>query len=57
MHVHVLPLSLLVTVNCILDVTVLVGGLPVILIGDDLSYVHVLVASGLPPFMLCQNDS
>jgi hypothetical protein len=40
-----------VTVNCTLDVTVLVGGLPVVLIGDDPSHVHVIVASGLPPVM------
>ena len=39
------------TVNCTLDVIVLVGGLPVGLIDDDPSHVHVIVASGLPPFM------
>jgi hypothetical protein len=39
------------TVNCTLDVAVLVEGLPVGLIGDDPSHVHVIVASGLPPFM------
>ena len=39
------------TVNCTLDVAVLVGGLPVGVIGDDPSHVHVIVASGLPPFM------
>ena len=50
-HVHILPLSLLLTVNCTLDVTVLVEGLPVGLIGDDPSHVHAIVASGLPPFM------
>ena len=50
-HVQILPLSLLLTVNCTLDVAVLVGGLPVGLIGDDPSHVHVIVASGLPPSM------
>ena len=50
-HVQSLPLSLLVTVNCTLDIAVLVGGLPVVLIGDDPSHVHAIVASGLPPFM------
>jgi hypothetical protein len=39
------------TINCTLDVAVLVGGLPVGIIGDDPSHVHVIVASGLPPFM------
>jgi hypothetical protein len=39
------------TFNCTLDVTVSVGGLPVVLIGDDPSHVHVNVASGLPPIM------
>ena len=50
-QVQFLPLSLLLTVNCTLDVAVLDGGLPVVLIGDDLSHVHVIAASGLPPFM------
>ena len=50
-HVHILPSSFLFTVNCTLDVAVLVGGLPVVLIGDDPVHVHVIVASGLPPFM------
>ena len=50
-HVQILPLALLLTVNCTLDITVLVEGLPVGLIGDDPSHVHVIVASGLPPFM------
>ena len=50
-QVQILPLSLLLTVNCTLDVAVLVGGLPVGVKGDDLSHVHVIVASGLPPFM------
>ena len=50
-QVQILPLSLLLTVNCTLDVAVLVGGLPVRVIGDDPSHVHVIVASGLPPFM------
>ena len=50
-HVQILPLSLLLTVNCTLDVTVLVEGLLVGLIGDDPSHVHAIVASGLPPFM------
>ena len=50
-QVQILPLSLLVTVNCTLDVVVLVDELPVGLIGDDPSHVHVIVASGLPPFM------
>jgi hypothetical protein len=40
-----------VTVNCTLDVAVLVCGVPVGVIGDDPSHVHVIVASGLPPFM------
>jgi hypothetical protein len=39
------------TVNCTLDVALLVGGLPVGLISDDPSHVHAIVASGLPPFM------
>jgi hypothetical protein len=39
------------TVNCTLDVALLVGGLPVGLISDDPSHVHTIVASGLPPFM------
>jgi hypothetical protein len=39
------------TVNCTLDVAVLVGGLPVGLIGDDPVHIHVIVASGLPPFI------
>jgi hypothetical protein len=39
------------TVNCTLDVAVLVGGLPVVLIGDDPSHIHVIVASGCPPVM------
>ena len=51
LQVQILPLSLLLTVNCTLDVAVLVGGLPVGLIGDDRSHAHVIVASGLPPFM------
>ena len=51
-QVQTLPLSVLLTVNCTLDVTVLVGGLPVGLIVDDLLHVHVIVASGLPPCML-----
>ena len=51
MHVQALPLSVLLTVNSTLDVAVLVGGIPVGLIGDDPSRVHVIVASGLPPFM------
>ena len=50
-HVQILPLSLLMIVSCTLDVAVLVGGLPVGLIGDDPSHVHAIVASGLPPFM------
>ena len=50
-HVHILPLSLLLTVNCTLDVVVLVGGLTVVLIGDEPSHVQVIVASGLPPLM------
>ena len=50
-HVHILPLALLLTINCTLDVAVLVGGLPVGLISDDPSHVHVIVASGLPPCM------
>ena len=50
-HVQTLPLSLLLTVNCTLDVAVLVGGLPVGLISDDPSHVQVIVGSGLPPFM------
>ena len=51
MHVQILPLSLLLTVNCTLDVAVLFGGLPVGIIVNDRSHVHVIVASGLPPFM------
>ena len=51
LQVQILPLSLLLTVNCTLDVAVLVGGLPVGVIGDDPSHIHVIVASGLPPFM------
>ena len=39
------------TVNCTLDVAVFVGGLPVGIISDDPSHVHVIVASGLPPLM------
>jgi hypothetical protein len=39
------------TVNCTLDVVVLVDGLPVGLIGGNPLHVHVIVASGLPPFM------
>jgi hypothetical protein len=39
------------TTNCTLDVAVLVGGLPVGLIEDDPSHIHMIVASGLPPFM------
>ena len=50
-QVQSLPLSLLLTVNCTLDVAVLVGGLPVGVIGDHPAHVHVIVASGLPPFM------
>ena len=50
-QVQSLPLSFLLTVNCTQDVAVLVGGLPVGVIGDDPSHVHVIVASGLPPFM------
>ena len=50
-QVQILPLSLLLTVNCTLDVVVLVDELLVRLIGDDPSHVHVIVASGLPPFM------
>ena len=50
-QVHILPLSLLLTVNCTLDVAVLFGGLPVSLIGDDPSHIHLIVASGLPPVM------
>jgi hypothetical protein len=50
-QVQILPLSLLLTVKCKIAVAVLVGGLPVGLIGDDPSHVHVIVASGLPPFM------
>jgi hypothetical protein len=50
-QVQSLPLSLLLTVNCTLDVAVLVGGLPVVLIGDDPSHIHVIVASGCPPVM------
>jgi hypothetical protein len=50
-HVQIPPLSILVTVNCTLDVAVLVGGLPVVFIGDEPSHVHIIVASGLPPFM------
>ena len=50
-HVQILPLSLLLPVICTLDVAILFGGLSVGLIGDDPSHVHVIVASGLPPFM------
>ena len=50
-QVQILPLSLLLTINCTVDVAVLVGGLPVGVIGDDPAHVHVIVASGLPPFM------
>ena len=50
-QVQSLPLSLLLTVNCTLDVAVLVGGLPFVLIGDDPSHIHVIVASGCPPVM------
>ena len=50
-QVQTLPLSVLLTVNCTLDVAVLVDGLPVWLIGDDPAHVHVILASGLPPFM------
>ena len=50
-QVQSLPLSLLLTVNCTLDVAVLVGGLPIVLIGDDPSHIHVIVASGCPPVM------
>jgi hypothetical protein len=50
-QVQNLPLSLLLTVNCTLDVAVLVGGLPIGLIGDDHSHVHVIVATGWPPVM------
>jgi hypothetical protein len=50
-QVQSLPLSLLLTVNCTLEVAVLVGGLPVVLIGDDPSHIHVIVASGCPPVM------
>ena len=50
-HVPILPLSLLLTVNCALAVAVFVGGFPVGVIGDDPSHVHVIVASGLPPCM------
>ena len=50
-QIHIPPLSLLLTVNCTLDVAVLIGGLPVGLIGDDPAHVHLIVASGLPPFM------
>jgi hypothetical protein len=39
------------TVDCTLDVAVIVGGLPVGLIGDHSSHFHAIVASGLPPFM------
>ena len=42
---------MLLTVICTLDVAVLVGELPLGLIGDDPSHVHVIVAGGLPPFM------
>jgi hypothetical protein len=35
-----------VTGVCILN-----GGLPVVLIGDDPSHIHVIVASGCPPVM------
>ena len=51
LQVQILPLSLLLTVNCTLVVAVLFGGLPVGVIADDPSHVHVIVASGLPPFM------
>ena len=51
LQVQILPLSLLLTVNCTLVVAVLFGGLPVGVIGYDPSHVHVIVASGLPPFM------
>jgi hypothetical protein len=50
-QVQILPLSLLFTVNCTLEVAVLVSGFPVGLIDDDPSHVHVIVASGLPPFI------
>ena len=50
-QVHILPLLLLLTVNCTLYVAVLFGGPPVGLIGDDPSHVHAIVASGLPPVM------
>jgi hypothetical protein len=39
------------TVNCAIDVAVLVCGLPVGLIDDDPPYVHAMVASGVLPFM------
>jgi hypothetical protein len=39
------------TVNCTLDVAVLVGGLSIVLIGDDPPHVHVILVSGLPHFM------
>lgn len=42
--------TIIVTIDCQLY-TVLVGGLPVILIGDDPSHIHVIVASGCPPVM------
>jgi hypothetical protein len=51
MHVQIIPLSLLLTVNYTLEVAVLVGSLPVGIIINDPSHVHAIVASGLPPFM------
>jgi hypothetical protein len=51
-QIHILPLSLLLTFNCTIDVVALDGGLPVGVIGDDPSHVHVIVANGLPPFIL-----
>jgi hypothetical protein len=42
-HVQILPLSLLLTVNCTLDVAVLVEGLPVGLIGTQVKSRHYLV--------------
>jgi hypothetical protein len=50
-QVQTLPLSLLLTFNCTLDVVALVGGCPVGVIGDDPVHVHVIVANGLPPVM------
>ena len=50
-QVQTLPLSFLLTFNCTLDVAVLVGGLPVGVIGDDPAHVHATVADGLPPVM------